>query len=176
MQAAAAATPGPSGSTGQDSEALASESGMRFKIPSIGVDAPVTVRVMGTDGKMGEPNGRFDVVWYDFSAFPGTGGYPGAGGNAVFSGHVDYHPHYEAVFWDLHLVGPGDLIEVDLPDGSAVRYSVQWSKQIGPDDDFGGYVSRTGEDTITIVTCQGTFNSTTRQYDHRLVVRGVRIS
>jgi LPXTG-site transpeptidase (sortase) family protein len=175
MQAAAAATPAPSGSTGQDSEGPASGSGMRFKIPSIGVDAPVTVRVMGSDGAMGEPNGKDDVVWYDFSAWSGMGGYPGAGGNAVFSGHVDYHPHYEAVFWDLHLVGPGDLIEVDLPDGSAVRYSVQWSKQIGPDDEFSGYVSRTGEETITIVTCQGTFNSTTRQYDHRLVVRGVRI-
>ena len=146
---------------------------MRFKIPSIGVDAPVTVRVMGSDGAMGVPNGRFDVVWYDFTAWPGMGGYPGSGGNAVFAGHVDYHPNYEAVFWDLHLVGPGDIIEVDLPDGTPIRYSVQWSKQIGPDDDFSSYVSHTGQDMITIVTCQGTFNSATHNYDHRLVVRGV---
>jgi LPXTG-site transpeptidase (sortase) family protein len=174
MQAAAAAT--PSGSTAQSSasDGPASESGMRFKIPSIGVDAPVTVRVMGTDGAMGVPNGRFDVVWYDFSAWPGMGGYPGSGGNAVFAGHVDYHPNYEAVFWDLHLVGPGDIIEVDLPDGTPIRYSVQWSKQIGDSDDFSTYVSKTGQDIITIVTCQGTFNSATHNYDHRLVVRGVR--
>jgi LPXTG-site transpeptidase (sortase) family protein len=173
---AAAATPASSDSTGQASasQGPASESGMRFKVPSIGVDAPVTTRVMGNDGVMGVPNGRFDVVWYDFSAFAGMGGYPGDGGNAVFAGHVDYHPNYEAVFWDLHLVGPGDLIEVDLPDGSAVRYTVQWSQQIGPDDDFSSFVSNTGQDTITIVTCQGTFNSATHQYDHRLVVRGVR--
>jgi LPXTG-site transpeptidase (sortase) family protein len=172
---AAAVTPS-SGSTGQGSSSggPASESGMRFKIPSIGVDAPVTIRLMGSDGVMGEPNGRFDVVWYDFSAFPGMGGYPGAGGNAVFAGHVDYHPHYEAVFWDLHLVGPGDIIEVDLPDGTLIRYTVQWSRQIGPDDDFSGYVTRTGEDIMTIVTCQGTFNSATHNYDHRLVVRGIR--
>ena len=149
---------------------------MRMKIPSIGVDAPVTTRVVGLDGAMGTPNGRFDTVWYDFANFPGMGGYPGSGGNAVFSGHVDYHPHYEAVFWDLHLVGPGDIIEVDLPDGSAIRYAVQWSQQIGPDDNFGTYAARTGQETITIITCQGTFNSTTHQYDHRLVVRGVRVS
>ena len=162
-------------SGGSSSPGVGSDSGMRFKIPSIGVDAPVTVRVIGEDGVMEPPNGRFDVVWYDFSAYGGVGGYPGSGGNAVFSGHVDYHPNYEAVFWDLHLVGPGDLIEVDLPDGTAVHYSVQWSQTISPDTDFGQFVGQTGEETITIVTCQGTFNSATHQYDQRLVVRGVRV-
>ncbi len=173
MEAASAGTPSSSAAADTNS-APASESGMRFKIPSIGVDAPVTTRVMGSDGVMGEPNGKDDVVWYDFSAFPGMGGYPGAGGNAVFAGHVDYHPNYEAVFWDLHLVGPGDVIEVDLPDGTPIRYTVQWTKETGDEDDFSSYVSKTGQDIITIVTCQGTFNSATHNYDHRLVVRGIR--
>ena len=151
----------------------AAESGMRMVIPKIGVDAPVTVRAIGSDGVMGTPNGRFDVVWYDFSAFLGLGGYPGSSGNAVFSGHVDYHPHYTAVFWDLHLLAPGDVIEVYLPNGSAARYSVQWSQQVDPESDFSSYCRDTGEATITIVTCQGTFDPSTRQYNYRLVVRGV---
>jgi LPXTG-site transpeptidase (sortase) family protein len=176
LQAAGAAPGTPAPSTGgSTNDGPAAESSMRFKIPSIGVDAPVTIRSIGGDGQMGAPNGRFDVVWYDFSAFSGMGGYPGDGGNAVFSGHVDYHPHYEAVFWDLRLVGPGDLIEVDLPNGTAVRYSVQWSETISPEADFSSYVTKTGQDVITIVTCQGTFNSATHNYDHRLVVRGLRI-
>ena len=176
---AAGATPGtaapPPESGPANNQAPAAESAMRFKIPSIGVDAPVTIRAIAADGQMGAPNGRFDVVWYDFSAFAGMGGYPGDAGNAVFSGHVDYHPNYEAVFWDLRLVGPGDLIEVDLPSGTIVRYSVQWTETITPDVDFSSYVTNTGQDVITIVTCQGTFNSATHNYDHRLVVRGVRI-
>ena len=151
----------------------AAESGMRMVIPKIGVDAPVTVRAIGSDGVMGPPNGRFDVVWYDFSAFSGLGGYPGSPGNAVFSGHVDYHPHYTAVFWDLHLLAPGDIIEVHLPNGSVARYAVQWSESIDPESDFSSYCGATGEATITIVTCQGTFNPATGQYNHRLVVRGV---
>jgi len=176
MEAAGAASGTPAASSGSSAnQGPAAESGMRFKIPSIGVDAPVTIRSIGSDGQMGAPNGRFDVVWYDFSAFAGMGGYPGDGGNAVFSGHVDYHPNYEAVFWDLRLVGPGDLIEVDLPNGTAVRYSIQWTETISPDVDFSSYVAQTGEDIITIVTCQGTFNPATHNYDHRLVVRGVRI-
>ena len=174
------ATPDTSGtpaasSRGSSNQGPAAESSMRFKIPSIGVDAPVTVRTIGSDGQMGVPNGRFDVVWYDFSAYPSMGGYPGDGGNAVFSGHVDYHPNYEAVFWDLHLVGPSDIIEVDLPNGSVVRYSVQWAQTIAPDADFSSFVTKSGEDIITIVTCQGTFNSETHNYDHRLVVRGIRV-
>ena len=151
----------------------AAESSMRMVIPKIGVDAPVTVRAIGSDGVMGPPNGRFDVVWYDFSAFSGLGGYPGSPGNAVFSGHVDYHPHYTAVFWDLHLLAPGDIIEVHLPNGSVARYAVQWSESIDPESDFSSYCGATGEATITIVTCQGTFNPATGQYNHRLVVRGV---
>jgi LPXTG-site transpeptidase (sortase) family protein len=153
----------------------ASGSGMRMRIPRIGVDAPVTVRVVGSDGVMGDPNGRFDAVWYDFSALAGLGGYPGAGGNAVFAGHVDYHPNYEAVFWDLRLLVPGDIIEVILPDGAVVRYSVQWSEQISPEADFSAYARQTGDDIITIVTCQGTFNSATHSYDRRFVVRGIRV-
>ncbi len=173
--ALATPTPGPAGGS-SSSQGPAASSGMRMKIPSIGVDAPVNIRVMGTDGVMGVPNGKDDVVWYDFTAWPGMGGSPGSGGNAVFAGHVDYHPNYEAVFWNLHLVGPGDIIEVDLADGTPILYSVQWSKQIGDDDDFSTYVAKTGQDIITIVTCQGTFNPATHNYDHRLVVRGLRVN
>ncbi len=177
-------TPAPGGNAGSSSspsggydQGPAAESGMRFKIPSIGVNAPVTVRSIGGDGSMGVPNGRFDVVWYDFSNYAaGMGGYPGDGGNAVFAGHVDYHPNYEAVFWDLRYVGAGDIIEVDLPDGRAITYSVQWAQTIGGETDFGQFAMQTGEETITIVTCQGTFSSATHSYDQRLIVRGIRVS
>jgi hypothetical protein len=40
--------------------------GLRLIIPKIGVNAPVNVRVVGLDGAMGIPNGKDDVVWYDF--------------------------------------------------------------------------------------------------------------
>jgi hypothetical protein len=50
---------------------------------------PVTIRSIG-DGQIGAPSSRFDVVWYDSRRSPGMGGYPGDGGSAVFSSHVDY--------------------------------------------------------------------------------------
>jgi len=149
--------------------------GMRIVIPRIGVNAPVNVRVMGTDGVMGKPNGKDDVIWYDFSLFGGLGGFPGVPrSNAVFSGHVDYHPNFTAVFWDVRQLVPGDEIDVYLLDGTPVRYVVQWTKWIDDTENFTNYAFKTGDEMLTIVTCGGTFDSATRNYSNRLVVRAVR--
>lgn len=160
---------------GQSSE-LAPPTGMRMAIPRIGVNAPLNVRVVGPDGVMENPNGRFDVIWYDFSNRRGLGGFPGVpGANSLFSGHVDYHPNYTAVFWDLRQLVPGDIIDVYLLDGSLVRYAVEWTRWIDPSIDFASYTAQTGEEIITIVTCTGTFNPATGDYSNRFVVRGKRI-
>ncbi len=147
--------------------------GMSIVIPSISVNAPVYSRTVGTNGVMGNPSGAWDVVWYDFSALGAIGGYPGdPGANAVFAGHVDYIHIGPAVFWSLRDLQPGDRITVNTPNG-AITYAIQWSKWTPPDEDFGKYVSRTGQDVITIVTCIGDFSN--GHYSNRLVVRGVRV-
>jgi LPXTG-site transpeptidase (sortase) family protein len=149
--------------------------GLRLIIPKIGVNAPVNYRVMGADGAMGIPNGKDDVVWYDFENFGGMGGFPGIpGANALFSGHVDYHPHYTAVFWDLRQLVAGDEIDVQLLDGTLVRYVVQWTTWIGDTDNFGQFAVNDGVDELTIVTCIGTFDSSTHNYSNRFVVRALR--
>jgi len=64
----------------------------RLVIPRIGVDAPVTVKGLDPNGVMQNPNGPEDVAWYDFTSRPGQGG------NAVFSGHLDYQDCGPAIF------------------------------------------------------------------------------
>ena len=149
--------------------------GHRLVIPSIGVNAAINLRVVGADGYMHNPNGPTDVVWYDFSAYPGLGGFPGSGGNAVFAGHVDYRNYGPAVFWNIRRLVPGDLMEVYLADGGLVRYVVQWSQWIEPEGDFTPFVAAGPEEYITLVTCIGTFDYATRSYSNRLVVRGIRV-
>ena len=87
---------------------------------------------------MPNPSGPDDVVWYDFTEWEGLGGSPGRGGNAVFSGHVDYNlkvpwadAHYRGggVFFDLDALAPGDVIEVETG-GSVYRYAVVWRRQV----------------------------------------------
>lgn len=150
--------------------------GTRLVIPAINVDAPFTVRTVGEDGKMPNPQGPTDVAWYDFSGWPGLGGSPGLGGNAVMAGHVDYINYGLAVFWDLRKLAPGDTVTVVLDDGSEVAYAVQWNKSTTAEDaDWTNIVSATSQESLTLITCAGQFDQGTRQYDERIVVWATRV-
>ena len=142
----------------------------RLVIPKIQVDAPVITLGVDEQGVMQSPKGPFEVGWYNFSARPGTGG------NAVFSGHVDFASVGAAVFWNLRQLVPGDLIEVRLADGTAYQYLVVSNVSYPRDDaPIAEIVGPTGKDTVTIITCTGTFNREIHQYSQRLVVRAERI-
>lgn len=147
---------------------------MSISIPSIGVNASVYARSVGTNGQMGNPAGAWDVIWYDFSQnWSSLGGYPGTGtSNAVFAGHVDYIRVGPAVFWSVSKLVAGDQITVQSANGP-ITYAVQWSQWAGPADDFTSFVGQTGQDAITLVTCIGGFSG--GHYSNRLIVRGIRI-
>ncbi|MGA2285806.1 MAG: class F sortase [Dehalococcoidia bacterium] len=150
-------------------------------IPSINVNAALSSRVItpNPDGTtdMPNPDGPNDVVWYDFSAFPGLGGRPGVGGNTVLSGHVDYHDYGPAVFWDLGKLTEGSEIIIQLSDGSSYHYSVQWNRVVDPaSTSWNDIVAATPQESLTMITCAGTFDSSSRSYDQRRVVWAVRTS
>src|SRR5205085_11934474 len=89
----------------------------RLRIPSLGVDAPVSVKDVDATGTMESPNGPSDVAWYAFSA------YPGNVGNAVFSGHRDYYTGVVGVFYNLDQLQLGQEIDV-VRNGRILRYHV----------------------------------------------------
>ena len=149
--------------------------GWSLSIPVIGVDAGVYSRSIGNDGQMGDPSGAFQVIWYDFAAngWTGLGGAPGQpGANAVMAGHVDYINVGPAVFYSIRDLQPGDILTVNTDTGP-ISYAVQWSQWAEPDQDFTGFVAQTGQDSITLVTCIGTFSA--GHYSNRYIVRGVRV-
>jgi LPXTG-site transpeptidase (sortase) family protein len=143
----------------------------RLVVPRVDIDAPVVIKGVDAAGVMQSPDNAYDTAWYDFSARPGFGG------NAVFSGHVDYINVGKAVFWPLKDLVENDIIEVRLEDGTVYRYAVkskiQYAAATAPVDEI---VGPTANETITLITCSGTFNSSTRQYDQRLVVRAERVA
>lgn len=146
-----------------------------LSIPAIGVDASIYSRTIGGDGQMGDPSGPYQVIWYDFAAdgWTGLGGVPGQpGANAVFAGHVDYIHVGPAVFWSIRDLQPGDIVTVNTDTGP-VNYAIQWSQWAEPDQDFTGFVAQTGQESITLVTCTGSFSA--GHYSNRFIVRGVRV-
>jgi LPXTG-site transpeptidase (sortase) family protein len=144
---------------------------VRLKIPSIKVDAPISVKGLDNHGVMEAPTSWNDVVWYNFSGRPGFG----SGNNAVFAGHVDYIRHGPAVFWDLNKLKPGDPVDVVLGDGTDYTYHVTSMTVYGADDaPVQQIVGPTSTETVTLITCNGTFSA--GEYNNRLVVRAERVS
>jgi sortase (surface protein transpeptidase) len=156
----------------------------RMRIPAIGVDAPIGVRVVGADGAMPDPTGPSDVVWYDFQNMPGFGGVPGAGHNAVFAAHVDRAAYLDyagvnyigaGIFYSLSDLDPGDLIELDIG-GNTLYYIVAWRQNVSASDtQWADYLtSDVGIDSITLITCGGQFDAETHGYTKRTLVRATR--
>lgn len=156
----------------------------RLRIPRLGIDAGVSPRYV--DGLvMPLPDGPQNIAWYDMSNFPGTGGVPGGGGNAIFATHVDFNNqvayadrHFAgpAIFYSLDHLGPGDVIEVDY-DGQTLAYQVTWVEYLDAvtADWRAIWSNDVATDSITLFTCGGTFDRDAHAYSHRLVIRAERM-
>lgn len=146
---------------------------VRLAIPRFAIDAPVSAKGVDANNVMEVPNGPTDVVWYDFSARPGSGS------NAIFSGHVDYIDYGPAVFWNLKDLVQGDVVDVSLEDGTVYRYSVTDREMIPANPGeakLAEVLGPTQRDIITMITCGGTFDPSTGQYDQRVIVRAERLA
>jgi len=139
------------------------------------IKAAINVYDVRADGAMGIPVADCDVVRQNFAAFPGYGGYPGSGGTTVLAGHVDYHPHYMAVFWNLKQIAIGADIQYYNKDGKWITYKVDSAKAINdPNYDWAGVAKAGDKEAIVLITCDGTFNPATHEYDNRFIVHATR--
>jgi LPXTG-site transpeptidase (sortase) family protein len=124
------------------------------------------------------PDSGSEVAWYTFS------GRPGGGGNAVFSGHVDWYywdTPGKGVFYHLRELQIGDEVAVALEDGSELRYRVTGNVATAYDDpNVLDVMAPTSRDVITLITCGGTWrkdysNPNGGNYSHRVIVRAERV-
>ncbi|MGE0058755.1 MAG: class F sortase [Dehalococcoidia bacterium] len=142
---------------------------VRIEVPGLEIDAPVVSLGVLPDGVMESPHTPTEVGWYRFSA------QPGSVGNAVFAGHVDYANYGPAVFFRLRELKFGDVIRVQLEDGSSFVYSVVSSHVYDAENaPVQEIVGPTDNETITLITCTGVFDRNVLEYDKRLVVRAER--
>jgi sortase (surface protein transpeptidase) len=145
-----------------------------LQVDSVGVDAPIELGAV-VEGAMQDPSGPWVVSWYDQL------GKVGEGGNVVMAGHVDYWNVGPAVFWDIRELPAGDVIRVVGEDGKNYEYAVQWIERydaagLTPEVIQNDIVGDTGEETLTLITCGGTFDPATGEYNERWVVRANLIS
>lgn len=143
----------------------------RLVIPAAKINAPLQVKGVNARNEMENPDGKDNVAWYNFTAKPGFGS------NAVFSGHVDWFTGEKGVFWHLRDLKEGDELVVRLSDGMELKYHVT-TNDVYPSASapVAEIVGPTSKDTVTLITCEGTFNRAAQDYDKRRVVRAERVA
>ena len=128
--------------------------------------APVVAGGGDERGAMAVPEDVRTVGWYRFGSRPGS-----LSGSAVLSGHVDDRVQGRGVFAALGDVEPGDLVEVELTDGTRLGYRVRTVEQVAKDalpaDEL---FARSGPPRLTLITCGGDFDWTTRTHTENVVV------
>jgi hypothetical protein len=135
-----------------------------LQIPAIGVAVSLSTLGLNPDGTVQVPTDIQQPGWYRL------GPSPGQIGSAVILGHVDSYKG-PAVFFKLRDLVPGDLINVNLADGSTAQFKVtsvsMYLKSTFPDQAVYGSHGFSG---LQLVTCAGVFDSRTRHYLSNIVV------
>jgi len=138
-------------------------------IPSLGIDAPVELAGIDKHGNMQVPVNPCDVAWYKL------GPVPGAPGDAVIDGHLDWWTDGPAVFWKLNHIRAGAEIDIIDASGAKVRFKVTklvYTKRATPPP---GLFTTTGPATLTLYTCAGVWEPWSETYSQRLFVDAVPI-
>lgn len=142
---------------------------VRLKIPAIGVNALVEQVAQKDDGTMGTPTKFGDVAWYAPGAKPGAGA-----GSAVFAGHVDNALTTAGVFEHLSALKPGDYVTVEDANNKSVVYRVTSSQSYPANQaPLAQIFATSGPAQLVLITCTGTWVTSERQFDQRLVVTAI---
>lgn len=137
----------------------------RLIISSIDVDAYVESVGLDRKGNMDIPKQDENVAWYNL-------GYKlGEAGNTVLAGHFDTKTGAPAVFYKLESLKEGDKMLVKGDTGAEYIYTVSHITTYAVDrfpleEVFGPH----DKNRLVLITCEGSFNSATRNYSHRTVV------
>lgn len=139
----------------------------RLRIPSVGLDKPLSGLSVQQDGRLAAPSDPADVGWWREGPAPGD---PGA---AILVGHVDSATGPGA-FYGLSALRPGAVVTLDREDGTSARFTVQALRQYEKDavPDSQVYASG-GPPALRLITCGGAFDEETGYHDNLVVYAGL---
>jgi sortase (surface protein transpeptidase) len=136
-----------------------------ISIPAINVDTSIEQVALDPQGDMDVPKTDYSVGWYKL------GFKPGEKGSAVFSGHLDKKDGSPAVFWKLSDLKPGDKIITTDVNGKSYTFTVTHLIKYPYDAlPLSKIFASSDKANLNLITCNGAWNSTTKNYSHRLVV------
>lgn len=160
----------PSADAGKDArprvQPMSAATPIRVRIPSVGIDAPLTGLGLTEDGSLDVPPPKKANLagWYE------DGVPPGAIGTALIVGHVDNEAG-PAVFYPLGALKKGHTIDVDRADGRTAVFTVDavevYDDENFPDEKVYGPSDRP---ELRVLTCGGGYDRAAGGYQGNVVV------
>ena len=143
----------------------------RVSVPSVNIDMAVESAGLDAAGSMALAANPDTASWYRF------GPAPGAVGATVIAAHVDSLRYGLGPFARLADVPAGTEIVVADAAGIDHRYAVESVQSTTKTEvPWPTIFDRTGAPRLTLVTCGGEFNYTTRQYQSNVIVTAVPVT
>lgn len=144
-----------------------SASPVAVRIADIGLEASILPVGVDAQNRFAVPTAQL-VGWYEHSAAPGS-----STGSTVLAAHVDYGGQRGA-FFDLEAIEVGETLEVEMANGTLLRYrvidNVLYQKDGLPAQDL---FRKDGDSVLQLITCGGTFDSDSRSYQGNVVVTAI---
>lgn len=138
-------------------------------IGDLDLSGPIRTVGLRTDGALEVP-GASEIGWYRYGAAPG---YEGA---TVLAAHVTWNGEL-GPFLKLGELEPGARVEVTLEDGTERIYEVTERTMYDKDELPRERIWRnTGDETLVLITCGGSFNPEIRRYRQNIVIYAVPVA
>lgn len=136
-----------------------------IRIPKLNVSAAVERIGVDATGRLGVPAGEQNAGWLS------TGPKPGEEGSALMDGHYDLTTGAPGVFYSIHTLQPGDIIEVRTVEEKLLTFRVtdlvSYPSETFP---FDQVLAPTHKKRLLIITCAGLWDAVRHEYPERLLV------
>lgn len=148
-----------------------------LSIPELGINRVRVLPVgLTSDGQLDTPKNINDVAWYTRSVTPGQGS-----GAVLLNGHSGGFSK-DGVFSKLDRLPLGARLVLERGDGEMFDYEVVENKNLTLDE-----VNKTGmkqmmysaqsdKEGLNLITCSGRYIPKDKVFDHRIMLRAVRIN
>ena len=141
-------------------------------IDQLGVDANILPMGTTKNNIMEAPTSAWDVGWYSKSALPDSDS-----GSLIIDGHVNDTLGKPGIFADIALLKRNDIIIIEKGDRQRIDYSViSVEQQPLSDVDMNdlGRAPKGASEGVTLITCSGTYDTSTQTYTNRTIVRATK--
>ncbi|HYH75145.1 MAG TPA: class F sortase [Candidatus Saccharimonadales bacterium] len=148
-----------------DDYKVAADQPRLIKLPTLDAVGPIQKVGITKDNAIAVPTNVNFAGWYTGSVKPG---YPGL---SVIDAHVS-GKYTSGLFKQLPKLKTGDAVQITYGDGTVRSFEVVEGKVL-PQSEAGAYLltkRATIDRQLNLITCDGVYDRTTKQYDKRYVI------